>query len=55
MTAAGIICIVVGVLAFGIGLIRNPTKRRWFRLRLLIGGPVVVVIGILVLTGIIGG
>ena len=55
MTAAGIVCIVAGVLAFGIGLIKNPTGRRWFRLRLLIGGPVAVVIGILVLTGVIGG
>ena len=54
MTAAGIVCIVAGVLAFGIGLIKNPTNRRWFRLRLLIGGPVAVVIGILVLTGVIG-
>jgi len=55
MTAAGIACIVAGVLAFGIGLIKYPTNRRWFRLRLLIGGPVAVVIGILVLTGVIGG
>lgn len=55
MTVAGIICIVAGILAFGIGLIRNPTSRRWYRLRLLIGGPVAVVIGILVLTGVIGG
>lgn len=54
MTAAGIICIVAGMLAFGIGLLRNPTGRRWFRWRLLIGGPVAVVIGILVLTGVIG-
>ena len=53
MTAVGIICIVAGIIAFGIGLIRNPTGRRWFRLRLLVGGPVAVVIGILVLTGVI--
>lgn len=55
MTAAGIVCIVAGVLAFGIGLIGNPTKRRWYRWRLLIGGPAAVVIGILILTGVIGG
>jgi hypothetical protein len=55
MTAVGIICIVAGVFAFGIGLIRNPSAKRWYRLRLLIGGPVVVVIGILVLTGVISG
>ena len=55
MTAAGIVCIVAGALAFGIGLIRNPAAKRWHRWRLLIGGPVAVVIGILVLTGVIGG
>lgn len=55
MIAVGIICIVAGVFSFLMGLYRNPTGRRWFRLRLLIGGPVAVVIGILVLTGVIGG
>jgi hypothetical protein len=55
MTVAGIICIEVGVFAFGIGLLRNPTSRPWYRLRLLIGGPLAVVIGILLLTGVIGG
>jgi|GEM_PF-6346240 len=55
MTAAGIACIVAGIISFGIGLIKNPTGRRWFRLRLLIGGPVAVVIGVLVLAGVIGG
>lgn len=55
MTAAGIICIVAGLLALGIGLLKNNLRSRWFRWRLLIGGPVAVVIGILVLTGVIGG
>ncbi len=55
MTAAGIICIAVGVFAFGMGLLRHPTASSWRRWRLLIGGPVAVVIGILVLTGVIGG
>ena len=54
MTAAGIICIVAGVFAFGMGLLRNTTASNWRRWRLLIGGPVAVVIGILVLTGVIG-
>ena len=55
MTAAGIVCIVAGMLAFGIGLVRNPAAKRWHRWRLLIGGPVAVLIGILVLIGVIGG
>jgi uncharacterized membrane protein HdeD (DUF308 family) len=55
MTAAGIACIVVGVLAFGLGLVRNPAAKRWHRWRLLIGGPIAIAIGILVLTGVIGG
>lgn len=55
MTAAGIVCIVAGVLAFGIGLIKNPGAKSWHRWRLLIGGPAAVVIGILALTGVIGG
>jgi hypothetical protein len=54
MTIAGIICIVVGVFAFGIGLVRNPTASTWRRWRLLIGGPVAVTIGVLLLTGVIG-
>ena len=52
-TVAGIICIVAGVFAFGLGLLRNPTGRPWFRWRMLIGGPIGVIIGILLLTGVI--
>jgi len=55
MIAAGIICIVAGLFAFGMGLLRHPTASTWRRWRMLIGGPVAVVIGILVLTGIISG
>ena len=55
MTTAGIICIVVGILAFAIGLLKPNLRSRWFRWRLLIGGPVAVVIGILILTGVISG
>jgi hypothetical protein len=52
-TVAGIVCIAAGVFAFGLGLLRNPTGRSWFRWRMLIGGPIVIVIGILLLTGVI--
>ena len=52
-TVAGIICIVAGVFALGLGLLRNPTGRPWFRWRMLIGGPIGVIIGILLLTGVI--
>ena len=55
MTAAGIVCIVTGTLAFAIGLLKNNLRSRWFRWRLLIGGPVAVVIGILILTDVVGG
>jgi hypothetical protein len=55
MTTAGIVCIVAGVFALGLGLFKNPTSRPWFRLRMLIGGPIAVIIGILLLTGVIGG
>lgn len=55
MTTAGIICIVAGVFAFFVGLLKNPVRSRLFRWRLLIGGPIAVVVGILVLTGVIGG
>jgi hypothetical protein len=54
MTAAGIICIAAGVFALGMGLLRHPTASTWRRWRLLIGGPVAVVLGILILTGVIG-
>ena len=53
MTVIGIICIAVGVFAFGIGLLKHPTASTWRRWRLLIGGPVAIVIGILLLTGVI--
>jgi hypothetical protein len=55
MTTAGITCIIAGVFAFIVGLLRNPMRSMWFRWRLLIGGPIAVLIGILVLTGVIGG
>jgi uncharacterized membrane protein HdeD (DUF308 family) len=55
MTVAGIICIIAGVFAFATGLLKKTVRSQWYRWRLLIGGPVAVMIGILVLTGIIGG
>ena len=54
MTVAGIICIAAGVFALGIGLLRHPTASSWRRWRMLIGGPVAIVLGILILTGVIG-
>lgn len=52
----GIICLVVGVFAFGIGLLRPRTgMKAILRWRSLIGGIVAIVLGILLLTGVIGG
>ncbi len=53
-TTIGIICLVVGVFAFGVGLIPpRPGMKQSLRWRSLIGGVVVLVIGILLVTGVI--
>lgn len=56
-TTIGIILIVVGAFAFGISLLKPPNASMagWRRWRIMIGGPVAIVLGILVLTGVIGG
>lgn len=53
-TTIGIICLVVGVLAFGVGLIRpRPGMKQSLRWRSLIGGLVLVVLGVLLVIGVI--
>ncbi|MFC1951335.1 hypothetical protein ACFLXN_02890 [Chloroflexota bacterium] len=54
MTVAGIVCIVAGVVSLIIGMLR-PGASPIRRYRYLIGGPVAIVIGILLLTGLISG
>ena len=52
----GIICLVVGAFAFGVGLLRpRAGMRNILRWRSLIGGLVAIVLGILLMTGVIGG
>ena len=52
----GIILICIGAFAFAVGLLRpmagTPVWRRW---RILFGGPAVIVLGVLLVTGTIGG
>ncbi|MCJ7604823.1 MAG: hypothetical protein MUO19_02170 [Dehalococcoidales bacterium] len=56
MTTIGIVCIAAGVFAFGASLLKPPSGMRpWRRYRILIGGPVAIIIGVLILTGVIGG
>ena len=52
VTVAGIICIVAGVVSLALAALR-PGASTVRRYRYLIGGPVAVVIGILLLTGVI--
>lgn len=54
MNIAGIICIVAGVIAFFLGLFNIRMRSHFYRWRMLIGGPVAIIIGILLLTGVIG-
>ena len=52
----GILLICVGSFAFAVGLVRpGPGMGGWKRWRLFIGGPVVITLGVLMLTGVIGG
>lgn len=55
-TTIGIILIAAGVFAFGVSLIKPAHwMSPWRRWRIMIGGPVAIIIGILILTGVIGG
>ena len=55
-TTIGILLICVGSFAFMVGLVRpGQGMKRWWRWRVLIGGPVAIILGILLLTGVIGG
>jgi 2-methylaconitate cis-trans-isomerase PrpF len=55
-TAIGILLVCVGAFAFAAGLVRpGAGMGRWRRWRILIGGPVAIALGILLLTGVIGG
>jgi hypothetical protein len=55
-TTIGILLICVGSIAFMVGLVK-PGKgvSPWKRWRILIGGPAVIALGVLMLTGVIGG
>jgi hypothetical protein len=55
-TFIGILLICVGSFAFAVGLVRpGAGVKPWRRWRILIGGPVAILLGVLVLTGVIGG
>jgi uncharacterized membrane protein HdeD (DUF308 family) len=54
-TVIGIILICVGAFATAASFARPPAGMApWKRWRLIIGGPVAVILGILLLTGVIG-
>jgi hypothetical protein len=54
-SAIGIILICVGSFAFAAGLVRpGAGTAPWKRWRILIGGPVAIALGVLILTGVIG-
>ena len=55
-TTIGIIMICIGSFAFTVGLVKpGPGMAGWKRWRLFIGGPLVILLGALMVAGIIGG
>jgi hypothetical protein len=54
-TVIGIILICVGAFATLLSMLRPPAGMApWRRWRIIIGGPVAIILGILLLTGVIG-
>ncbi len=49
----GIVCLAVGLFSVGVACVRPAPGRERMRLRLFVLGPVVIVVGILLLVGVI--
>lgn len=52
-TSIGIFCLIIGIIALGIAFIKPAPERKRLRLQLFILSPVLIVFGVLILTGII--
>ncbi len=54
-TFVGLVLICIGSFAFTVGFVKpGQGVAPWKRWRILIGGPIVLALGILILTGVIG-